>query len=86
MKAAPVCILPVRGLDEGKSRLSGVIDGQTRADLNAFLLETTLDVLEDYPGAASVIVVSASDDVHARARWRRAGAARSPSREADRRE
>ena len=70
MKSAPVCILPVRGLGDGKSRLRGVIDGTTRADLNAFLLETTLDVLEDYPGAASVIVVSASDEVHARARRR----------------
>jgi 2-phospho-L-lactate guanylyltransferase len=61
------CVLPVRGLTDGKSRLGSILDDASRARLNVWLLDRTLDVLEEYPGAALILVVSASSEVRARA-------------------
>ena len=61
------CVLPVRGLADGKSRLAGLLDDESRVRLNAWLLDRTLDALGEYPGAASILVVSASSEVRARA-------------------
>jgi 2-phospho-L-lactate guanylyltransferase len=65
-----VCILPVRSLRDGKSRLSPLLGAGERARLNERLFDHTLDCLAAYPGAAATLVVSGSADVLDRARRR----------------
>jgi 2-phospho-L-lactate guanylyltransferase len=70
MKNDIFCILPVRSLSDGKSRLSPVLGASERARLNDRLFEQTLDCLEAYPGAALTFVASGSAEVLDRARRR----------------
>jgi len=70
MKRGDFCILPVRSLVDGKSRLSAVLGPTERARLNNRLFQQMLDCLEAYPGPAATIVVSGSADVLDRARRR----------------
>lgn len=51
-------IVPVKPLRRGKSRLSGVLSEDERTHLNKKLLIHTLDVLNQVPGLAHVLVVS----------------------------
>ena len=39
-------VVPVKGLRDGKSRLSGVLAGDERVELNRFLAMRTLDLIE----------------------------------------
>ena len=53
-------MIPVRGIAEGKSRLSGVLDAPARARLNRRLLEHTLRAVGEWRGDLShCVVVSA---------------------------
>jgi 2-phospho-L-lactate/phosphoenolpyruvate guanylyltransferase len=70
MNGGVVCILPIRSLIHGKSRLSAVLGNLERARLNDWLLERMLDCLEEQPGAAATLVVSGSIEVLERARRR----------------
>lgn len=51
-------IVPVKPLGRGKSRLSGVLSQQERADLNRRLLAHTVDTLRELPEIEQVLVVS----------------------------
>jgi 2-phospho-L-lactate guanylyltransferase len=51
-------IVPVKPLRRGKSRLSDVLSTDQRADLNQYLLEHTLQTLNDVPEIENVLVVS----------------------------
>jgi 2-phospho-L-lactate guanylyltransferase len=51
-------VVPVRALDDGKRRLSPVLDARQRSAVVAGLLERTLDALEAWAGAAVIHVVS----------------------------
>jgi len=51
-------IVPVKPLRRGKSRLSDVLSTDERADLNQYLLEHTLQTLNDVPEIENVLVVS----------------------------
>jgi 2-phospho-L-lactate/phosphoenolpyruvate guanylyltransferase len=64
------CILPVRSLSDGKSRLSPMLGAGERARLNHRLFEQTLDCVEAYPGSALTFVASGSAEVLDRARRR----------------
>jgi 2-phospho-L-lactate guanylyltransferase len=70
MNGAVFCIMPVRSLVDGKSRLSPVLKATERARLNLFLFERMLGCLGVYPGLASTLVVSRSSEVLERARNR----------------
>jgi 2-phospho-L-lactate guanylyltransferase len=58
-----VAIIPVKPLDEGKSRLASVLAPPERRRLNATFLERSLAVAADFPGPDATIVVSRSDEV-----------------------
>src|SRR5690349_5633150 len=61
-------IVPVRGMAEGKSRLSGLLAPRERARLNRRLLEHTLHVVREWRGDLSrCVVVSACRDTLAAA-------------------
>ena len=60
-------IIPVNPLDEGKSRLAGVLSDVERKALNRSFLKHTLTVVQEVPGAAHTIVVSRDGDVLAEA-------------------
>jgi 2-phospho-L-lactate guanylyltransferase len=62
-----VAIVPVKPFDEGKSRLAGLLSPDERRALNRSFLQRTLDLAAEFPGAASTIVVSRSDEVLAAA-------------------
>lgn len=51
-------IVPVKPLRLGKSRLSGVLSDNERADLNRTFLEQTIDVLRYTPAVSQILVVS----------------------------
>ena len=51
-------IVPVKPLRVGKSRLSGVLSQDERADLNRRLLDHTLDTLTAIPEIEQVLVIS----------------------------
>jgi 2-phospho-L-lactate guanylyltransferase len=51
-------IVPVKPLQRGKSRLSGVLSEKERLDLNSRLLAHTLDTLATVPEIEQVLVVS----------------------------
>ncbi len=51
-------IIPVKPLRRGKSRLSDVLSTDERAELNQYLLEHTLQTLNDVPEIENVLVVS----------------------------
>lgn len=52
-------IIPVRGLSEGKSRLSAVLSPDRRRELNAFLFEHTVHAVRDaFAGLQQCIVIS----------------------------
>jgi 2-phospho-L-lactate/phosphoenolpyruvate guanylyltransferase len=70
MRARDFCILPVRSLVHGKSRLSPVLGPEERERLNTHLFEQMLDCLEQYPGVASTLVASGAAEVLDRARQR----------------
>lgn len=70
MRDGIFCILPVRSLSDGKSRLSPVLGPTERARLNERLFEQTLDCLEVYPGAGATLVASGAAEVLDRARRR----------------
>lgn len=63
-------IVPVKPFDEGKSRLSAILNSSERQQLNAFLLRRTLEQLVVFPGPSRTIVVSRSESVLAEARRR----------------
>ena len=63
----PFIIVPVKPLNEGKSRLSGVLSDAERKTLNRSFLTHTLMVVREVPGAAQTIVVSRDGDVLAEA-------------------
>jgi 2-phospho-L-lactate guanylyltransferase len=65
-----VAIVPVKPLDEGKSRLGTILSAVDRTDLNALLLAQTLDRVAIFPGAAQTIVISRSEGVLSYARGR----------------
>ena len=50
-------IVPVKPLRHGKSRLSGVLSVEQRAELNRILLEHTLSTLADIPEIGSILVI-----------------------------
>lgn len=70
----PVCAIPVRPFDEGKSRLASVLSPAERRALCVRLFEHTLDVAIAAVGAAQCLVVSRGRDVLALAAARGAGA------------
>jgi 2-phospho-L-lactate/phosphoenolpyruvate guanylyltransferase len=70
MTSAVFCIMPVRSLVDGKSRLSPVLNATERVHLNTFLFERMLGCLGEYPGLASTLIVSRSSEVLERARNR----------------
>ncbi|MFO8036935.1 MAG: 2-phospho-L-lactate guanylyltransferase [Anaerolineales bacterium] len=51
-------IVPVKPLRRGKSRLSDVLSTDERAELNQYLLEHTIQTLNDVPEIENVLVVS----------------------------
>ena len=51
-------IVPVKPLRRGKSRLSGILNEEERARLNADMLSHTLTVLNELPQIQKVLVVS----------------------------
>ena len=51
-------IVPVKPLQRGKSRLSGVLNVEERTALNRFLLSNTLEVLATVPEIEHALVVS----------------------------
>ena len=62
-------VLPVKGIERGKRRLSGAIDALSRARLNRWLLEHTLAMVKDWSGdLRKCIVVSPCQGVLALAR------------------
>ena len=63
-------IVPVKPLDEGKSRLATIMSPDVRRRLNAFLMNRTFDLVTKFPGAPQVIVVSSGEDVKAEAHAR----------------
>lgn len=65
-----VAVIPVKPLDEGKSRLGMVLSAAERNDLNALLLVRTLDRAAIFPGAAQTIVISRSKAVLSNVRAR----------------
>jgi 2-phospho-L-lactate/phosphoenolpyruvate guanylyltransferase len=60
-------IVPVKPLKEGKSRLSGVLAGEKRAEFNRSLLENTLKTLSGVTEIERILVISRDPDVLAQA-------------------
>lgn len=53
----PFVVLPVRGIAHGKSRLAPVLDAESRARFNEWLLTHTLDALQAWRGSLDACVV-----------------------------
>jgi 2-phospho-L-lactate/phosphoenolpyruvate guanylyltransferase len=51
-------IVPIKPLRRGKSRLAGLLTEEQRTNLNRFLLERTLTILNDVPDIEHTLVVS----------------------------
>lgn len=66
-------IVPVKPLQEGKSRLSPVLDAEERQRLNAFLMRWTFDMISAYPGASQSIAISSDPSVAQEAQARGIG-------------
>lgn len=65
----PFVVVPVRGIETGKSRLAPILDTQARAAFNAWLLDRTLTTLAVWlDDLSACVVVSACERVHAAAR------------------
>ena len=62
-------LIPFKGFDRGKSRLSGVLDSTERAEFARELFDHVLRVLRDCPSIDGVAVISNSQQAreHARA-------------------
>lgn len=60
-------LVPVKSLDQGKSRLSSIMDVEERKRLNAFLMRHTFDLVAAFPGKSYTIVISADTAVAAEA-------------------
>jgi 2-phospho-L-lactate/phosphoenolpyruvate guanylyltransferase len=60
-------IVPIKPLDEGKSRLTPLLGPAKRRKLNAFLMQQTFSKAEAFPGPTRTIVVSPSSEVLASA-------------------
>jgi 2-phospho-L-lactate guanylyltransferase len=63
-------IIPVKSLQDGKSRLRGVLSDREREAQNRRFLQRTLSLAESFLGSAFTIVVSRSDEVLDTARLR----------------
>lgn len=63
-------IIPIKSLEQGKSRLSSIMDAQERRQLNAFLMRRTFDLIAAFPGITHAIVTSADKAVAAEAEAR----------------
>jgi 2-phospho-L-lactate guanylyltransferase len=61
-------VIPVKPLRRGKSRLSKVISADERADLNQYLLEHTIQVLNTIDEIEQVLVISRDKEALALAR------------------
>lgn len=55
-------LIPVKGFDRGKSRLSGVLEPNERAALTRGLFEHVVQVLKSAPSVQGIAVVSDSED------------------------
>jgi len=55
-------LIPVKGFDRGKSRLSGVLEPNERAALTRELFEHVVQVLKSAPSVQGIAVVSDSED------------------------
>jgi 2-phospho-L-lactate guanylyltransferase len=60
-------IVPVKPLDEGKSRLRAILTDEQRLELNSFLLQRTFEQVARFPGASQSIAVSRDEAVLAAA-------------------
>lgn len=67
-------IVPVKALDESKSRLQGVLTPSQRAELSREMLLHTLQVLAEIPEVQQTLVVSADPKVLALAKGQNAAA------------
>ena len=63
-----LAVIPVKPLEEGKSRLASVLNAEERNRFNAFLMSRTFERASYYPGVSRTIVVSRSESVIAVAR------------------
>lgn len=63
-------IVPVKPIEEGKSRLAAVLPQAERTELVRGFVERALDCVATFPGAARTIVVSRSESILADARAR----------------
>jgi 2-phospho-L-lactate guanylyltransferase len=61
-------IIPVKPFEEGKSRLSAVLEPSRRTEFNRELFDRTVAKLVVFPGATQTIVVSRSETVLEQAR------------------
>jgi 2-phospho-L-lactate guanylyltransferase len=61
-------IVPVKPLDQGKSRLRAILDDHQRLALNTRLMKRTFDLAASFPGPEHTIVVSRSECVRSAAR------------------
>jgi len=60
-------IVPVKPLEEGKSRLREILSAHQRTELNSFLMNLTFEQAAIFPGVSRTIVVSRSEMVLAAA-------------------
>lgn len=63
-------IVPVKPLEQGKSRLSPLLDAKERRRLNVFFMRRTFDLLAAFPGSSRSIVVSSDTGVRDEAQSR----------------
>ena len=66
-------VVPVKGLRDGKSRLSGVLAGDERVELNRFLAKRTLGLIETAFPEADRWVVSPDPAIRKIAEWSNTG-------------
>ena len=57
-------LTPVKGLRDGKSRLSEVLEIEDRISLNTFLTSRTIQILKSAFSEGEVVVISPDADVH----------------------
>ena len=62
-------VVPVKGLHDGKSRLSGVLADDERVELNRFLVERTLGLIETVFPNSHRWVVSPDPAIRKIAKW-----------------
>jgi 2-phospho-L-lactate guanylyltransferase len=61
-------IVPIKPLNQGKSRLSGVLTQEERLELNSHLLNHTLEILSSIPEIEQILVISRDQKALALAR------------------